>query len=168
MAHLVKCVYCKRQFNRDKWPYVQVSTQRYAHKECSIRQDELLSKEEKDKIELEKYILKLLNEDYISPRVRKQLNQYVNEYHYTYSGIHKSLYYFYEIQKNPVEKANGSIGIVPYIYKASYDYYYSLWLAQQNNKDKVVQEYIPTEKTIKIPNPQKKIRKRKLFSFLDE
>ena len=58
--------------------------------------------------------------------------------------------------------------IVPYIYQQAYRYYYSLWEAQQKNENKVVQEYVPVVKEIVIPIPERKIKKRKLFAFLDE
>jgi hypothetical protein len=168
MAHIVTCIYCKKRFDRDKYPTIRVSNRRYAHKECAESENQKLQKEEADKIALEKYILKLLKEDFISPRVRKQLNTFVEDYNYTYSGIHKSLVYFYEIKGNPVEKANGGIGIVPYVYKDAYTYYYSLWEAKQKNEHKVIQDYVPQEVVVKINSPERKIRKRKLFSFLDE
>lgn len=168
MAHKVKCIYCGKTFDRDKIPYIQVSSRRYAHKECSMSEDEKLKKEEQDKIALENYIMKMFNTTYIDPRIRKQIKQYIEDYHYTYSGIHKSLTYFYEIKGNSIEKANGGIGIVPYIYQKAYQYYFALWEAQQKNKDTVVEEYIPTVKEIIIPPPQRKIKKRKLFTFLDE
>ena len=57
---------------------------------------------------------------------------------------------------------------MPYIYQKAYQYYFALWEAQQKNKDTVVEEYIPTVKEIIIPPPQRKIKKRKLFTFLDE
>ena len=168
MAHKVKCIYCGKTFDRDKIPYIQVSPRRYAHKECSMSEDEKLKKEEQDKIALENYIMKMFNTTYIDPRIRKQIKQYIEDYHYTYSGIHKSLTYFYEIKGNSIEKANGGIGIVPYIYQKAYQYYFALWEAQQKNKDTVIEEYIPTVKEIIIPPPQRKIKKRKLFTFLDE
>lgn len=168
MAHIVTCIYCKSKFDRDKMPFIQVSPRRYAHKECSMTEDEKKTQEEKDKEELEQYILTLLNESYISPRVRKQLKQYVEEYKYTYSGIHKALIYFYEIKGNPAAKANGGIGIVPYVYKDAFNYHYKLWLAQQKNENKIVQEYVPNIKEIIIPRPERKVKKRKLFTFLDE
>lgn len=133
-----------------------------------MSQEELKTKEDKDKESLEKYIMKLFKEDYINPRIRKQLNQYINEYHYTYSGIHKALIYFFEIKHNSIEKANGGIGIVPWCYKNAYDYYYSLWQAQQANKDKKISTYIPKEIEIIITPPKREIKKRKLFSFLDK
>lgn len=112
--------------------------------------------------------MKLFNVTYINPRIRKQIKQYLEEYHYTYSGIHKALTYFYEIKNNSIEKANGGIGIVPYCYKQAFDYYYALWLAQEKNKNKVIESYLPEEIIIHISPPQRKIKKRKFFSFLDK
>lgn len=168
MAHKVKCIYCNQIFDRDRMPYVQVSSRRYAHKECSMGENDKLQKEERDKLALEEYIMKMFKTTYIDPRVRKQIKQFIEEYHYTYSGIHKSLTYFYEIKGNSIEKANGGIGIVPYVYQKAYQYYFSLWEAQQKNKDVVIEEYVPTVKEIVIPPPQRQVKKRKLFTFLDE
>lgn len=168
MAHIVTCVYCKKKFDRDKVPFVQVSTRRYAHKECSEVEGQRLFKEEADKIALENYIIELLKVDYITPRIRKQLNTYVEQYGYTYSGMHKALIYFYEIKGNSIEKANGGIGIIPYVYQDAYNYYYSLWLANEANKEKEIKDYVPLQIEVTIPVPQRKLKKRQLFSFLDE
>lgn len=168
MAHIVTCVYCKKKFDRDKIPFVQISTRRYAHKECSEQENQRLFKEEADKIALENYIIQLLKLEYITPRIRKQLNTYQEQYGYTYSGMHKALIYFYEIKGNSVEKANGGVGIIPYVYQDAYNYYYALWEAKQANKDKEIETYIPVEEVVRIPVPQRKLKKRKLFTFLDE
>ena len=160
MAHIVTCIYCKKKFDRDKYPFVQISTRRYAHKECSEQENSRLKQEE--------LVLKLLGEEYISPRVRKQINTYREEYQYTYSGIRKALVYFYEIKGNSAEKANGGIGIVPYVYKDAFNYYYAIWEANQKNEEKVIVDYIPQEQVVKIPVPQRKLKQRKLFTFLDE
>lgn len=167
MSHVVKCLYCEKKFDRDKQPFIQIG-RRYAHYECSLSADEKKTQEEKDKQELEEYIIKLLKIDYIDARIRKQINKYIEEYHYTYSGIHKALVYFFEIKGNDVAKAKGGIGIVPYTYKQAYDYYYALWQAQQQNRDKVIVDYKPKIKEIVIPRPQRKVKKRDLFTFLDE
>ena len=124
--------------------------------------------EEKDKLELEEYILKLFKIDYVDARIRKQINQYREEYNYTYSGFRKGLTYFYEVKGNSIEKANGGIGIVPYVYQHAYNYYLALWQAQQKNQDKVLNDYVPRVKEIVIPRPQRKVKKRELFTFLDE
>lgn len=168
MAHIVTCVYCRKKFDRDKFPFVQISPRRYAHKECSEQENSRLKQEEIDKKALEEYILKLLGEEYITPRVRKQINTYREEYQYTYSGIRKALIYFYEIKGNSVEKANGGIGIVPYVYKDAFNYYYTIWEANQKNEEKVIVDYVPQEQVVRIASPQRKLKTRKLFTFLDE
>lgn len=96
------------------------------------------------------------------------MNDYIREYQYTYSGMLKALVYFYEVKGNNKNKANGGIGIIPFIYKDAYNYYYNLWIIQQSNKDKNVIDYVPKLKEIKIPIPKKEPRKRSVFTFLDE
>lgn len=96
------------------------------------------------------------------------MNDYIREYQYTYSGMLKALVYFYEVKGNKKNKANGGIGIIPFIYKDAYNYYYNLWMIQQSNKDKNVIDYVPKLKEIKIPIPKKEPRKRSVFTFLDE
>ena len=168
MAHIVTCVYCKQKFDRDKFPFIQVSQRRYAHQECSLSEDQKKNKEEQDRIDLENYILQLFKVDYIDVKIRKQIKQYREEYNYTYSGIRKALVYFYEVKGNSIEKANGGIGIVPYVYQQAYNYYLAIWQAQQKNQDKVLVNYVPKVKEIVIPRPQRKVKKRELFTFLDE
>ena len=82
--------------------------------------------------------------------------------------MQKALHYFYEIKGGDKSKANGGIGIIPYVYKDAYNYYYNLWLAKQKNSDIEVQLYIPKVKEIVIDRPERKVKKRQLFSFLDE
>ena len=167
MAHIVTCIYCKKRFDRDKFPFIQASQRRYAHMECSIREQERLKKEEKDRSDLYEYLNLLFKGDYNYALVNKNIKNYVEEKKYTYSGIKKALVYFYEVKGNSIEKANKNIGIVPYVYQDAYNYYYSIWEANQKNQNKDITKPIK-EKIIKIPSPERKITKRKLFSFLDE
>lgn len=166
--HIVKCAICGEQFDANKEPFEKVSSRRYAHKSCVENKENLLTQEEKDKKNLEDYIIKLFKEEYVNPRIQKQINAYIKDYHYSYSGIHKSLVYFYEIKGNSIEKANSGIGIVPYVYEKARQYYYDLWLSQQKNENKDIEKYIPQNKIIYIARPERKIKKRKFFSFLDE
>jgi hypothetical protein len=133
-----------------------------------VAEETTRKQEDVDKEELEKYIMALLKEEYISPRVRKQMTQFVDEYGYTYSGMRKALIYFYEVKHNDPAKANGGIGIIPYCYNQARDYYYSLWLAQQKNENKVIDEYKPTVVEIKIQPPQIKPQKKRWFKFFEE
>ena len=100
--------------------------------------------------------------------MQQQINKFALDYNFSYSGMQKALTYFYEVKGNSIEKANGGIGIVPYVYQQAYNYYLALWQAQQKNQDKVIIDYIPKVKEITIPKPQRKIKKQNLFTFLDE
>jgi hypothetical protein len=168
IAHQVICSVCGKRFDRDKIPFRQTSSRRYAHVECAVAQETTKKQEDLDKEELEKYIMQLLKEEYISPRVRKQISQFITEYGYTYSGMRKALVYFYEVKHNDPAKANGGIGIIPYCYNQARDYYYSLWLAQQQNVDKVIDEYKPEIVEIRIQPPQLRPPKKRWFTFFEE
>ena len=161
----VVCAYCKKPMSKKDEDCVMIGNNKYVHKACQ----ELEEKREKtDKEQLEDYIKDLFQISYIDPRVKGQIKKYIDEYNYTYSGIRKALIYHYEIKGGDKSKANGGIGIVPYVYQNAYEYHYNLWLAQQKNKDVEVTLYAPKVKEIVIPRPQRKIKKRQLFTFLDE
>ena len=57
--------------------------------------------------------MKLFNSDYVYAKIQKQIKDYVTNYNYTYSGIHKALVYYYEVKGNVFDegKAQGGIGI---------------------------------------------------------
>jgi hypothetical protein len=167
MAHKVICLYCGEKFDRDKEEAVLVKGKRYAHKACALTEEEKRSQDEKDLEDLENYIKRLLNISVIDQKIKRQINDYVSKYNYTYSGIKKALIYFYEVKGNSTEKANGGIGIVGYCYRQAYEYYYALWEAQQKTADVKIETYVPMVKEIYITRPQRKIRKKKMFNFLD-
>lgn len=112
--------------------------------------------------------MQLFNKNYVSPKIQSQINNFVEKYDYTYSGIHRSLIYWIEIKKHPYDTSYDSIGIVPKIYENAKNYFRALWLAQEKNSQQPVQSYKPKVVEIKIPPPQRNIPKRNLFSFLDE
>jgi hypothetical protein len=116
--HIVKCKICGKEFDLNSEQGVKCGARRYAHQACYPEGElvEMASQKDPDLVALEQYIMKLFDDDYISPRVRKQIETYRKEYNYTYSGILKSLIWFYEIKGNSKEEANHGIGIVPYIY----------------------------------------------------
>lgn len=161
----VECAYCHQQMSKSKDDVIKISERKYAHKHCA----EIESKRElTDKEKLERYIMQMFNTDYVPPRIRKQIDKYIAEFNYTYSGILKSLQYFYEVKNGDITKAGESIGIVPYVYQRAYEYYYNIWLAHQKNETKTIEVYQPKVIEVVIEKPKRKIKKRKLFSFLDE
>ena len=65
-----------------------------------------------------------------------------------------------EVKGNPIDKSKGGIGIVPFVYKDAYNYYYSLFVAQSQNENKNLQQITSKIKEIiiKPPKVKKKIR----------
>lgn len=165
-ADVVICCVCKKPISKKNDKFKQMGPNQYAHyPECY----ELEQNREKTDAELlNNYIMNLFNWDYVHPRVKKQINSYIETYNFTYSGIQKSLEYFYDIKGNDLQNAHGSIGIVPYIYQDAYEYFYRIWKARQRNENVHAKDFIPRIKEVRIPPPQARFKERKLFTFLDE
>ncbi len=168
MAHYVTCTICKKRFDRDKYPAVLVNTRRYAHASCAGALSEEQAKEEQDRQALEEYIIQLFNLKHMDGRITLQIKKFIQDYNYTYSGILRTLKYFYEVKKNDLSKSNNGIGIVPWVYQEAYNYYYNQWLLKQKNADKNIEEYSPHYIDIVIKEPMRQPKKRKIFTFLDE
>lgn len=164
----VKCLYCDKYFHRELEEYVQVNKTRYAHKACYERHTAEMSQEERDYEILVKFIKQLFSIDSITPKIKKQIEDYHDNKAYTYSGIYKSLVWFYQIKKNSIDRANGGIGIVPYVYEDARNYYAAMWQAQQQNKAKPIEQWKPQVIEVHIPPPQSKPIKSNKFSFLDD
>lgn len=167
--HKVKCYYCNQYFDADKEPYVKVNERRYAHEYCQEHRDEIMSQEEKDKEELDNYIMEKLNLEFVTPIIQKQIKAFLKDYKYTYKGIYLSLKYYFEVQNNPAAKTNGRISIVPYIYEEAQAYWERIEKNSKQNENKNIADYIPTKIKVKIKIPERPRQKRsKKFSFLDE
>ena len=171
MAHLVKCTVCGQQFDRDKVQAVKSGARRYAHYTC-YPEGELVPLPEtvvdQDLIDLENYVKELLGDDYNPARVKKQIRDYKSEYGYSYSGMLKALTWFYEVKGNSIEKANGGIGILPFVYQDAYNYYYSLYLAQIVNEEKDVSQYKAKVREIVIQSPKVAEKPIRLFDLGDD
>lgn len=166
--HYVICKVCGKRFDRDVVQAVKAGPRRYAHQTCLPTGEIVpLPQTDPDLVKLEEYIKKLLGKEYNRARVKKQIKDFVEENHYSYSGILKSLVYFYEVKGNSSEKANGGIGIVPFVYQDAYNYYYDLFLAQSRNETKDVAEMVSKTKEITIRPPERPVTKR-FFNFLEE
>lgn len=109
------------------------------------------------------YICKIFHYDEVPARIIIQIRQMQKEYGFTESGILKTLQYFYEVKQGTFTKANGGIGIVPYVYDEAKKFYYRIYLAQQGNTNKSLNQLITTE-NITIKAPKRKGRKRKLMN----
>lgn len=175
--HKVTCYYCRKLFDRDSEPYIEIATRRYAHEECVPDYVKNKPKEDKSVIqdkeyeeyeELSKYIKQLFKMQALTPVIVRQIKEYKQTYNYSYSGMKKALYWYYELKRNSIKKSNGTIGIIPYIYDKALDYYYHLYLGQIAAAEETVP--IPKTQRITIQSPQctPELMKRKLFILEDE
>lgn len=145
---------------------------RYAHANCDPGNSrfvplEEVSEEEKELNNLKDYIDQLYGKSANWGLIAKQIREFKDK-GYTCSGILKTLQYFYEVKKNTPDNSNGGIGIVGFQYKQAHDYYYDLWLASQKNEYKRPEDYVPKVIEVTIVNPERQVKKRPLFTFLDE
>lgn len=164
--HMVKCPGCGERFDSNEEEYI-FKSRRYWHKACFEKAESEKSQEEKDLEDLFSYIKQLYGKyDYVS--TKKLIDKYHTENNFTYTGIKNTLKYWHEIKHNPVDKANGRIGIVPWMYEEAYRYYYDIWLNKNKTQPEQVKQYQPTTTEITIQSPQRDpMVKRKLFSVLD-
>lgn len=174
----VKCIYCGEQFDRATTEYIAVTTRRYAHKACADKHDEQVAqetarkeaektKEERDLEILRAYIKKIFKLDNrLNETINTQIKRYHTQNNYSYQGMYKTLCYFYDIKKNPVR--DSTIGIIPYVYDDAHNYYTAIWMAQQQNIAKPIEQYKPNIVEVHIPPPTRKPIKQKQFSFLEE
>lgn len=165
MAHYVICSVCGQRFDRDKIQAVKSGARRYAHQTCKPDGEIVpLPQVDQDYTDLMNCIKEIYKDEINYALVKKQIKQYQEEYNYTLSGIKKSLMYFYKVKGNAIDKSKGGIGIVPFVYKDAYNYFYGLFIAQQANKNKVLQTEV---KEISIKPPKPKGTKKKFFDLGD-
>ena len=166
--HIVKCAICGQTFDLNSIQGVRHGARRYSHYSCEPTGELVpmeIKKEDPDLVQLNNYINELFKDQANWAMIKKQIKTYTNDMKYSYSGILKSLIYFYEVKNNPIDKSNGSIGIVPFVYKDAYNYYLSIFLANDQNKNitfiQKVKEYI-------IQPPKKRGTKNKLLDWSED
>lgn len=134
MAHIVKCIQCGKQFDRDKVPCIKIG-RRYAHKTCG-EENEAGLQEQKDKDMFYEMIKSIYGTEYNYMLINTQATDYINQYGYTWSGMAACLHWFYHINHGSLEEGHGGVGIIPYIYDQVREYYQSIYKAQEKNKSK--------------------------------
>lgn len=164
----VKCPICGEQFYREDTPYIKLKN-RYIHESCYQAREESKSEDEKEKDKLYAYIDKVFGSSANYAYINKQITDYLKQ-GYTYRSIRKTLAYWYDIKHNSIEKANGGIGIVPYIYQTALTYWRGIWEAQQYNQTQDLVEIDIPVREIHIAPPQRKPMQRvkRLFTFLEQ
>lgn len=165
------CRICKAQLDKSKDDWIMPSKNYYYHKDCYNNWKN--SKKETD-AEWTSMIFDFLGKDlkvkYNKFMIDEQIKKYQKEHSFTVKGIYFALKYHYEIKKNKWEEAkgHGGIGIVPYVYQDSVNY----WVEQERKKkgflealENQVKERADRE-VIKIKKPQQ--QKKKVRYELDD
>ncbi len=143
--------------------YIKQGKKRY-HKECFDKLQNNAEIKDKQKVgelksdekqSLDQYIMQLYHISKIPFAIERQIEEYVEKYNFSYSGIEKSLYYFYVIQKHDFDITKKKIGIVQYIYDETKKYFLDIYQVKELNKGKDINETI---NTIKIVPPDKNIK----------
>lgn len=115
--HNVICKYCGKTFDSDKEEFIKEGP-RYIHKKCYNNKQN----EEGYRIKIHDFMRQLLQDSYSKYKIDKQIKEFVADGK-SISGIYKTLNYWYNIKKADTSKANGGIGIVPYVYSDAKKYY---------------------------------------------
>ena len=165
MAKLMcKCAICGVEFDRNLIQAVKHGARRYSHATCEPDNYDYVPlgpEADPDRQKILEYVAKLFKEPNYA-MINKQLKKFTEENGYSYSGILKSLVYFFEIKGNSPDKANNAIGIVPFVYTDAYNYYYALFLAQHANEDRTL---VTTVREFTIKPPHQRGQKKKLLEW---
>lgn len=154
---MCKCAVCNEEFDRNSIQAVKYGGRRYAHYSC-YPEGELVPMEKPknsnpDMDALTDYIKTIYKDKANWVLIKKQIKDYEKK-GYSLTGILSTLKYIFEVKHNSVDKTNGGIGLVDFMYAEAKDYYYKIWLAQHQNENKTfiskVKEYI-----IKPPKKKK-------------
>lgn len=162
-ANLKKCYYCNMPINIAEEEYGKPVVNRYAHKACMEKH---YVQGETEYIDAIYALLKdRVHMAYNYQVCEKQRANYIKQ-GYNNKGIYQALEYWYVIKKNSIEKANGAIGIVPYIY-ADAQHYYEELEKKQKAINKSLQKGLAKEHIkITITEPET-IKQRELIDLDD-
>jgi len=173
MSHIIKCGWCGILFDTDKLEkekWIQPNPPRgwYYHIDCwnekqkpgAIKPD---TKNKEDEFEIYRQNIFIFIErdlkgtcDYA--RITQQMKQYkLKNKDWTYKGMFLALKWFYEVKKNDWGKANGALGILPYIYYEGTEY----WREQERRSRGITAAIVQQMKERAEKEPIVIVRKKK-------
>lgn len=138
MADIKKCRWCGVYFNTSKMEkdmWIMPVNGWYYHKDCwedkqkpgSIKPEASVDEFDTYRQNIFLFIERDLKGTCDYARITQQMKQYkLNNKEWTYKGMFFALKWFYEVKKNDWGKANGGLGILPYIYYEGTEYWREL------------------------------------------
>lgn len=159
--HIVKCLYCGKEFDANEEEYVKPRGNRYAHKECAEKEElrQGIIKQIHEKMQ------RLLGQTYNSQKIDREIKKFVKEGK-TEAGILRTLEFWYDIQGHTTEKANGGIAIVEWVYGDAMSYYSKMNKYKKMQESTDIKDYITETQTLVFkPKPIQKPKGVRLFNL---
>lgn len=123
-----------------------------------------LSEEEyKKKQDLFAYIKDLIKDE-VPVKTYVQIKDYHDKYRLDYSDMQKALYWFYDLEENPI-RGNDVAGIIPRVIDQALNYFKRIEVVNDINSKKLEQGLFKS-KVVKII-PKKEVNKKKLINIED-
>lgn len=152
-TYLRKCLYCGGDIDIRDEEHTKVKT-RYVHNSCYNKRSS-----DEDFINLIYELLRTRGIEYNYVKCEAQRKKYISTNGYTNEGIYKTLQYFYEVKNGAIDKSNGGIGIVPYIYEEAKKYYEQIEQRKKIIINNIQSKNIKDIDTIKILNKESSKKK---------
>ena len=145
--HMVQCRICKQRFDTNQEETVLVGQKAYYHKSCYtewVNSKDSLRKNYSEDFYKECLIDYLYRDIKTAINFQKLNSQWTNftrpGKNMTPKGIYFAVRYFYEVQKGDKSKMEGGIGIVPYIYNDSREYWAQLEYKKEGTLDAILEQ----------------------------
>lgn len=138
MANEVMCRVCRQRFNKDELiegvDWIRPTPKQYYHLKCyndwKNNRNNLSANGKDENFWYEAMVDYLYQEKKIPlnfPQVKRQWQNYLKPPNkFTAKGIYFAMRYFYDVKNGNKEQSEGRIGIVPYIYNESAEYWAKL------------------------------------------
>lgn len=172
---MVTCRVCKEKFDisslQEGTDWIQPSPRFYYHKKCYETWKNGKVSVDKDWIPLiYDFLARDLKVSYNYHLCETQRKKFIEQHNFTNKGIYFALKYFYELKKGDFTKAHEGIGIVPFVYKESAQYWIGIEKKQQGTLldiEQQIRERLNCQKISVKASPKKKKVVVQKFSFDD-
>ncbi len=176
MPHLVTCRVCKEKFDakpEEKGSFwVMPSKNFYYHTKCyeEFKGKATLNAEDADWVDLiYDYLARDLKVAYNYQMCEAQRKSYLKKNKLTNKGIFFALKYFYEVKHGDWARSGGGIGIVPFIYEDSCNY----WITKESREHGIIErigkqmQELHEREVVKVARTHKTRPKRGMYNLDD-
>lgn len=150
-----KCYYCGGDVDISTEKFSKVHSNRYAHRECHIKN---YTPDEEYIPKIYEY-LKSIHFNYNYTQCDKQRVNFIKTMGYSNEEIYLTLKYMYSIKKLSPERSEGRIGLVPYLKEEAIQYFHNIEKRQEEIGIAVEKQFEKGVKVIKVLAPEKPVDK---------